>query len=416
MHRSRPMVAFAARTVVFSVVVGCGVVGIATAPAFAGPCPDGVPAPGQVITAKPWPQQRWDLSALPRGIDGSGVIVAVLDSGVDGAHPQLRGRVIAGQDLLPGGGTDGRQDCLGHGTGVASVIAARPAAGVEFRGIAPGAQILPLRVSEQLGGKEKTGRGRQADVPGMAAAIRFAVSKKARVINLSLSYGDSTAAKLAELREAVREAIAQDVVVIAAAGNLKNEGNPTPYPASWDDVLGVGAIDESGQRLAASQTGPYVDLVAPGDQVIVARPGRGHTTESGTSFAAPMVAATAALIRQAYPKLTESQVRRRLLATADPAPGGRLSGDYGVGILNPVRAVTDVLDGAARVTPAALVPRAADPAAEAAAVRATEQRSRALWLAGIGIVLAGLVLGLAMALPSGIRRRWRAAGQHGGTD
>lgn len=411
MYRSRPTVVFAARTVVFSVALGFGVVGVAAAPAAAAPCPSGPLAPSAVIPAKPWPQQRWDLSALPRGIDGSGVIVAVLDSGVDKDHPQLRGHVMAGQDKLPGGGTDGRQDCVGHGTGVASVIAAKPVAGVEFRGIAPGVQILPLRVSEQLGGQENSSTARQADVTDMAAAVRYAVSKKAGVINLSLSYGDTAPNKLAELREAVRDAVAADVVVVAAAGNAKQKGNPTPYPASWDDVLGVGAIDEAGQRLQASQTGPYVDLVAPGDQVTVARPTRGHGKESGTSFAAPMVAATAALIRQAYPKLTESQVRRRLLATADPAPGGRHSDDYGVGILNPVRAVTDVLDGGARVTPAALVPRPADPAAEAAADLAAQRRSQALWLAGVGVILAGLVLALAVALPNGIRRRWRAAGQ-----
>ncbi|MFC7243499.1 type VII secretion-associated serine protease mycosin [Catellatospora aurea] len=410
MYRSRPKVAFAARTVAFSVAATFAVVGIATAPATAAPCPSGPLAPSAVIPAKPWPQQRWDLSALPSGIDGSGVIVAVLDSGVDKDHPQLRGHVLAGQDKLSGGGTDGRQDCVGHGTGVASVIAAKPLAGVEFRGIAPGVQILPFRVSEALGGQENSSNARQADVKDMAAAIRYAVTKKARVINLSLSYSDTPANKLDELHDAIREAIAKDVVVIAAVGNAKQKGNPTPYPASWDDVLGVGAIDEAGQRLGASQTGPYVDLVAPGDQVTVARPTRGHGKESGTSFAAPMVAATAALIRQAYPKLTESQVRRRLLATADPAPGGRHSDDYGAGILNPVRAVTDVLDGAARVTPAALAPRPADPAAEAAADRADRQRSQALWLAGLGVILAGLVLALAVALPNGIRRRWRAAG------
>ncbi|GIF99658.1 type VII secretion-associated serine protease mycosin [Catellatospora citrea] len=411
MHRSRPTVAFAARTVTFSVVFGFGVVGIATAPAAAAaPCPSVDRTVKDVITAKPWPQQRWDLSALPRGIDGSGVVVAVLDSGVDREHPQLRGQVVAGRDMLPGGGTDGRQDCVGHGTGVASVIAAKPVAGVEFRGIAPGVQILPIRVSEQLGGQENSSSARQADVKDMATAVRYAVDQGADVINLSLSYGDTAPNKLNEFRDAIRDAVAHDVVVIAAVGNAKQKGNPTPYPASWDNVFGVGAIDEAGQRLQASQTGPYVDLVAPGDQVTVARPGHGHGKESGTSFAAPMVAATAALVRQAYPALTESQVRQRLQATADPAPGGRRSDDYGVGILNPVRAVTDVLDGAARVTPAALAPRAADPAAEAAADRAAQQRSQARWLAGIGVILAGLVLALAVALPNGIRRRWRAAG------
>lgn len=410
MYRSRSTAASAAVTTALSVVLTFGVVGIATAPATAAPCPGGSRDASAVITAKPWPQERWDLSALPRGIDGSRVIVAVLDSGVDATHPQLRDQVLSGKDMLPGRGTDGRQDCLGHGTGVASLIAARPVPGVAFRGLAPGVKILPIRVSEQIGGQENTSSTPPADVDDMATAIRYAVDKKASVINLSLSYSDTAPARLESFRAAIAYAVAHDVVVIAAVGNAKERNNPTPYPASWDDVLGVGAVDQAGQRLQASQTGPYVDLVAPGDQVTVARPGGGHGPESGTSFATPLVAATAALVRQAYPTLTESQVRKRLMATADPAPGGRRSDGYGVGILNPVRAVTDVLDGAPRATPAPLAPRAVDPAAEAAAAREGELRSRAVWFAVVGLILAGLVLALALALPSGARRRWRPAG------
>ncbi|MDI1461915.1 type VII secretion-associated serine protease mycosin [Catellatospora sp. KI3] len=409
MHLSRTLSAAAAATLACT----ASLVGLTTAPALAAPCPSGEPKPAAQVTAKPWPQQLWDLSRLPPGADGHDVIVAVVDSGVAGDHPQLAGRVLAGYDVLEKPGTDGRHDCLGHGTGVASIIAARAVAPGEFRGIAPGAEILPIRVSEQVGGQDKPeqDRARIALDPDMARAIRWAVDHGARVMNLSLSYTGTGPDGLPEIRAAVDYALAHDVVVVAAAGNGKNSGNKTPYPAAWPGVLGVGAISADGQRQAQSQTGSYVDIVAPGENVTGAWPGGGQLANlSGTSYAAPMVAGTAALVRQWFPHLNREQVVRRLLATADPAPGGLGSEEYGAGVVNPVRAVTDVLDDGIRTTPAALVPPKIDPAAEAAAAAADRRQERSLWLAAIGIGLAVLVLGLALALPKGIRRRWRPAG------
>ncbi|MBV1851948.1 type VII secretion-associated serine protease mycosin [Catellatospora tritici] len=406
MHLSRTLSAATAT------ILACtaALVGLTTAPALAAPCPSGAPTPAPRVTAKPWPQQLWDLSRLPPGADGHDVIVAVVDSGV-AEHQQLAGRVLPGFDALPQGGTDGRQDCVGHGTGVASIIAAKPVPGGEFRGIAPAARILPIRVSEKVGGKEKEDEARRALDPDMAKAIRWAVDHGAKVMNLSLSYTDAGPDGLPEIRAAVDYALAKDVVVVAAAGNGKSAGNKTPYPAAWPGVLGVGAISADGQRQAQSQTGPYVDIVAPGENVTGAWPGGGQLANlSGTSYAAPMVAGAAALVRQWFPHLDREQVVRRLLATADPAPGGLGSEEYGAGVVDPVRAVTDVLDDGVRATPAALVPPKADPAAEAAAADADRLRDRSLWLAGIGIGLAVLVLGLALALPSGMRRRWRPAG------
>ena len=108
----------------------------------------GTPAPATIIADTPWPQQRYDLAALSQINDGSGMTVAVLDSGIDATHPQLAAAALAGDDILDPKG-NARQDCIGHGTAVASIIAARPAAGSGLRGLAPGAQILPIRVSER---------------------------------------------------------------------------------------------------------------------------------------------------------------------------------------------------------------------------------------------------------------------------
>lgn len=351
------------------------------------------------ITAVPWPQQRYDLATLDELADGAGVTVAIVDSGVDAGHSQLVGTVAPGADMLTPGG-DGREDCVGHGTAVASIVAARPMAGVAFRGVAPAARILPVRVSERV---ETDGSvSGDGDVADLAAGIRAAVASRPKpaVINLSIS----TISDNPDLRGAVSAALEADIVVVAAVGNHHDRGDPTPYPASYDGVVGVGAIGQSGDRLPASQVGSYVDIVAPGDQVIAAVPGNGHLAFQGTSFAVPYVAATAALIRARYPALGQADVVRRLLATADPAPGPRPSAEYGYGVLNPLRALTEVIT-APGTAAAPTAPKVMDGAEGEA--RAAPAVSVSLAAAAVLVIATMAVSAAAAAVPLGRRRRWR---------
>jgi type VII secretion-associated serine protease mycosin len=407
-----------------------GLVALATTLATGAPTPPRVgtatpvtpPAPGTVLLAgrapgcavplvparpvadPPWHQVRYAPERLLPLATGAGVTVAVVDSGVDREHPQLAGRVLAGGDFLDPGG-DGTRDCAGHGTGVASLIVAAPRPGVAFAGLAPRARILPVRVNEQqvVQGQEA---GRAVTADEFARAVRWAVQRGAEVLNLSVVlYHDHPA-----VREAVREALDRGVVVVAAAGNLHREGNPVPYPAAYPGVLGVGALTPEGLRADFSQTGPYVDLVAPGSGVLLAVPGQGHRRADGTSYAAPFVAATAALLRQYRPELSGAEVAERILATVDPAPGGGRQG-YGAGVLNPYRAVVET-PGPGRPGPSpGAVP--ADPGPDAAAAaretRRAHARDRALPAGGMaaGMVLV-TVLG-ALVVPRGARRRWRPA-------
>ncbi|MGQ5264116.1 type VII secretion-associated serine protease mycosin [Micromonospora sp. ZYX-F-536] len=375
-------------------------VALRVAPACATP-----PAPVRPVTALPWPQQRYDPARLAPLATGTGITVAVVDSGVDRVHPQLAGRVLEGTDLLDPGG-DGSRDCAGHGTGVASIIAAAPQPGVAFHGLAPDARILPVRVSEQqvVQGRES---GRTVSAGEFARAIRWAVDHDADVLNLSVVlYADDPA-----VHSAVRYAIDRNVVLVAAAGNLHDNGDPRPFPAAYDGVLGVGAIGVDGGRATFSQTGAYVDLVAPGSGVLAAAPGQGHHQVEGTSYAAPFVAATAALLRQYRPELTAAQVVERIIATADPAPGTGRGGGYGAGVLNPYRAVTEtggVRTGRPRPV-TALADDRADPALVAHQARRATARDRALLVgAVVGTTAVALVL-LALVLPRGARRRWRPA-------
>jgi type VII secretion-associated serine protease mycosin len=344
----------------------------------------------------PWPQQRFDYASVRQITDGSGVTVAVIDSGVDSETPELAGTVVPGADMLDRGG-DGRQDCVGHGTAVASIIAGAPEAGVGLLGLAPGVRILPIRVSERV--ENSTGAGTVED---LAAGIRAAVAAHPRpgVINLSISTSEDNAS----LHAAVRAALAADIVVVAAVGNDYDKGNLVPYPASYDGVVGVGAIGPDGLRVASSQVGPYVDLTAPGSGVIGAVPVRGQMAYEGTSFAAPFVAATAALIRARYPGLHQADVVTRLLATADPAAGALPSPQYGYGVVDPLRALTAVVSGPlsprTSASPVALGPPR--PPAASAGLNST--------VVGFAVALiaaALLLAAIAAAVPAGRRRRWR---------
>ncbi len=376
---------------------------IPQAPAVAAAaCPGNPPQVMPSVTGTPWPQQRYDLNKLAAlGVDGSGVTVAVIDSGVEGNHPQLRGRVDGGGDAIDAA-AQGLQDCVGHGTAVASLIGAQKASATEFRGLAPGARILSIRVSEQ---EQVNGQvsGRKAPDGKFAEAITTAVNRGAKVINLSVVLDRNDPA----VRDAVAAAVARDVVVVAAVGNGYEQNNPTPYPAAYDGVVGVGAVGPDGVRVKESQVGMYVDLVAPGSQITVALPGGYHNAYQGTSFAAPFVSATAALLFQYRRGISAREVVSRLLATADPAPGGPDSQEYGRGMVNPQRALTETVANGTPVKAGPLPQPRSDAAAEREAAAAARTRTVALTLAGVVGVLAALVILVANVVPRGRRRGWR---------
>lgn len=367
----------------------------------AGAC-RGEPEPGRdTVTELPWAQQLLDLDRTWPHSTGAGVTVAVVDSGVDADHPQLRGKVLPGADFFLVGDLPGNFDCLGHGTASASIIAASPVPGVGFRGVAPDARILPVRIGDRE--LDESGNPAGLNPRVVADGIRYAADSGARVMNLSLSgYGD-----FPDVRDAVAYARSKDVLLVAAVGNHDLREAPS-FPASYDGVLGVGSITIEGVRADSSQVGPYVDLVAPGEDVLAARRVSGHGYGSGTSYAAPFVSGVAALVRAAYPHLTAPEVARRLIATADPAPGGKNSLEYGGGVVDPYRAVTEEMSDREPLAAPAVSPRPPDP----------EELREAAWWAdmsagakiGAGLVLAAIAVTavLAVALPRARRRRWAA--------
>lgn len=250
-------------------------------------------------------ERAWTLSK------GSGVIVAVVDTGVNADHPDLAGATLPGAEF-PELGT-GTQDPRGHGTDMAVLIAGR---GSHTFGVAPEAMILPVKLS---------GNGDDAN-----AAVKWATDHGARVLNLSLG-GSATG----RYDEGLRYAEEHDVVVVAAAGNAGiDEG--VSAPANGPGVLAVSAVDRNGEfRPDISVEGPEVVISAPGKEITTLR-GSGN----GTSQAAAIVSGTAALVRARYPDMTAREVVELLTSTAkDAGPQGR-DPRYGFGIVDPLRALT----------------------------------------------------------------------------
>lgn len=280
-------------------------------------------------------EQQWQLDWLDatgawQHAEGAGVTVAVLDSGVDADHPDLDGQVLPGVDLVDGQ-SDGRTDPVGHGTTVAALIAGRNDDGRGVAGLAPQAKILPVRVLD--------GENRYDDAATVARGVRWAVDNGARVVNLSLGGAGSSAA----LAESLDYAFARDVVVVACAGNITSQRSARVwYPAREPGVLAVtGLTHDKGDAplWTSSITGPQTVLAAPAADLYGARPG-GYWRVQGTSFAAPLVAATAALVRSRWPDMSAANVVNRLISTArDLGVAGR-DDEYGYGAVDPVGALT----------------------------------------------------------------------------
>ena len=274
-----------------------------------------------------WALDRLDAEAVWDVSQGAGVTVAVLDTGVATHEDLAESRILAGADFTDGDadGT-GRDDGHGHGTHVSGIINASLNNNTGIAGLAPSADILPVRVLDS---------GGSGYWSWVAGGITWATDHGADVINMSLGGGDSEV-----LEVAVQYAVTAGVTVVAAAGNSRSSGSPVSYPAAYDGVTAVAATDNADDYASFSNEGSYVDIAAPGVAILSTLPGNSYASWSGTSMATPYVAATAALIHSNAAGPADADAV--LTGTAeDLGPVGR-DNDFGYGLVDPIAALMAV--------------------------------------------------------------------------
>jgi type VII secretion-associated serine protease mycosin len=341
------------------------------------------PANADAIRDQQWYWGPLKVDQAQRITKGDGVIVALLDTGVDATHPDLRGAVLPGRQTVQNKPA-GNLDAVGHGTGMAGVIAGRGHGGDRgVLGIAPRAMIMPIRPVN--------------DTYFVAQGIRYAVAHGAKVINMAFGTRDSES-----LRSAIQEAAAADVVLVGTSGNHGDTTNDLEYPG----VLTVGAVDRDNRIAKISNHGEQVDLVAPGVEIPGPAPGNTYVRGDGTSGAAAIVAGSAALIRAKYPDLTAAEVVERLTSTAiDRGAKGR-DDYYGAGQLDLLAALTAAQPGPS----GSAAPTTTDAPAAVGVAAPTDDGTDGippLVIVGAGLVL---LLGAALTVVLLVARSRRAGG------
>lgn len=299
------------------------------------------PAHADDIRDKEWPLSFLNASAANRISTGSGVNVALLDSGVMTHRVDLTGQVTTGPDYA--GGTEHAGD-IGwgeHGTCMASIIAGHGRGGANgMLGIAPGAHVLSVRVIRDDDAPD-INQPTASNTP-ISDGIRYAVDHGAQVISMSLGGSDAGAdTDSTPEADAIRYALDHNVVVVAAAGNSADKGNAIQFPGAERGVISVAAVDSAGRHAAFSTTSWDVSIAAPGVNLPcdAAASDDEYLLGDGTSQATAYVAGIVALLKAENQALSPAQVRGILEQTARDKPAGGRDDQIGFGIVDPVAAL-----------------------------------------------------------------------------
>jgi subtilisin family serine protease/putative cell wall-binding protein len=294
----------------------------------------------RVAERDPLRDEQWALSRLDAAEtwelgDAEQQTIAIVDSGIEASHPDLAEAVVPGWSAFGDG--DGTSDGNGHGTAVAGAAAAVVGNGTGIAGLGKAAELMPIKVVKADG---------SATGSDTADGIMEAADRGAAVINLSLG----TPTDSSVIKSAIEYAIDQGAVVAAAAGNEAQEDNPVTYPAAYDDVLGVGAINREDERAEFSNYGDWVDIAAPGTRILTT--GNGDSDDygwcltndcdyavlQGTSLATPFVSAAAALTG-ANTELGPTRLAAHLEETAEDLGAEGKDPNFGHGLVDPEAAL-----------------------------------------------------------------------------
>ncbi len=284
---------------------------------------------------KEWALGQFNVTAIRSHYQarGSGVIVAVVDSGVDSSQPDLQGSLVPGINVTnPGSPTSDTNDTSSkyHGTSVAADIAAHAHGDSNnpqgMYGLATQAKIMPIKDGSDSASSAAT-----------AAGIKYAADHGARVINLS----EASTTPADVVTDAINYALSKNVVVIAGAGNTAGVGgnNAANTYATVPGVINVAAIDKNGHMDKYSHFGSDVTVAAPGVDIEVPYPNGQYGLRSGTSQAAPWVAGEAALIIGKHPDWTAGQVVRVIIENTVQGTAKRIDDHVGYGVIDPLKAL-----------------------------------------------------------------------------
>lgn len=296
------------------------------------------PVLAETVRQAQWHLDALNITAVQNITRGNGVTVAVIDTGVE-VHPDLAGHVLPGKGFGASASLDPHDDLGGHGTAMAGLIAAQGGGENHALGIAPGVQILPLRVSNTK--KEGDIPPEVSDAHVVPEAIRYAVDNGAKVINISLA-ADGPATD--EETSAIAYAQSKDVVVVAGIGNDSVNFSAGHY-ALVPGVVVVSGTDRNDEIWEHSVVGPEVSIAAPAKDIVTTASrasgnASGYFIGSGTSQSTAIVSGAVALIRSKYPELKAPDVINRLITTArDIGKPGR-DNLFGFGELDILKALT----------------------------------------------------------------------------
>jgi subtilisin family serine protease len=282
------------------------------------PAPSSSRSEGQPGDAAQYILQKLSLADVHRMVKGTNVTIAVIDSEIDAAHPDLEGAVTQRYDAV-----GAQEKPHPHGTGMAGAVGARQ----RLLGTAPAARLLAVHAFTTSAATA------ESTTFNILKGINWAVGQGVRVINMSFA-----GPKDPSLERALKAAYDRNIVLVAAAGNAGAKSPPL-FPGAYPHVIAVTATDVEDKLFASANRGKYVSVSAPGVDILVPAPENTYQLTTGTSVAAAEVSGIVALLLERNPKLTPADIRRILTASAKRLSPGERDDNFGAGLIDPLRAL-----------------------------------------------------------------------------